>query len=236
MNSPFARPPLGFSYPFFPMKSLDCCLRRRTDPHSTQILLFLQIRHIFGPLVDEGPESYIYTATACRRLLVLIILATLELATLLSFIRAMVLAHTEKNSVCLEFGPGSIEYEITADFLQYSLGAEHYPAAVHLPPDSHPRSKRHWALNSVGVQRIHPEKITETSSYESTVSESQAYYGKQAFFFGFIIPCAWWIFAFLPRQPATKYQAKWRFWNRIFTVLSILIICILLPVLLTRPF
>ncbi|KAK9744335.1 hypothetical protein K7432_018314 [Basidiobolus ranarum] len=153
----------------------------------------------------------------------------------------MTSAPFERNDVRLEFGPGSMEYEITADFLQHSLANANYPvitqlAPVYLSPSTMSRPKRQWGLNSIKIKPTtsNTEKASEiASTYESTITERYSNYGRIAFFSGFVLPFIWWIFAFFPSQPATKYQAKWRFWNRILTLISITLLCIFLPLFLT---
>ncbi|KAK9723069.1 hypothetical protein K7432_002176 [Basidiobolus ranarum] len=148
------------------------------------------------------------------------------------------------------YGPGSMEYELAADYVRSStksrmptLWGTDIPNvsmnSFHLEPE----------IGSLGKQSI---VITNpVNTYRSTYfpyivnqGESHYYWGKEVeendetalvyqkesvevpkgallFLFGFLLFPLWWIGAIYPRNPQTKSQHRWKVYNRMTSVCSL---------------
>ncbi|ORX91643.1 hypothetical protein K493DRAFT_303907 [Basidiobolus meristosporus CBS 931.73] len=123
-----------------------------------------------------------------------------------------------------EYGPGSIEYEIAYNFLNHTSEApvKPPPATLDRSLTSTLRPDLPPGYSTISKECVeYEDRYVDESRYPSDYLEkTEVPAGALLFLFGFLIMPCWWVGAIYPREPRNKLQQKWRFYNKLMSVVS----------------
>ncbi|KAK9700933.1 hypothetical protein K7432_011969 [Basidiobolus ranarum] len=160
------------------------------------------------------------------------------------------------------FGPGTVEYELAADYLRQSMGTVNRwtdynqyqsrtinsnrsmstPSIMVAPPtrsNSHSSYSQHQTVKKKGKERetfngsgiyatsIQQQFLSSSIPIEDIDIEPQQFIvpvGALFFLFGFLIMPLWWFGSCYPRFPSSKSEYRWRCYNRMMSVVSVIIL------------
>ncbi|KAK9764144.1 hypothetical protein K7432_008606 [Basidiobolus ranarum] len=116
----------------------------------------------------------------------------------------------------LRYDPGSVEYEVTANFMRYSIPDP-------LPKSSLPHTLIRGSMNQPTI-KLQPPSICYSEEIEIRSDPYPIPTGSILFLMGFLVFPCWWVGAIYPYDPSNRLEMKWRLYNRMISIISLFIL------------
>ncbi|ORX94909.1 hypothetical protein K493DRAFT_301781 [Basidiobolus meristosporus CBS 931.73] len=162
------------------------------------------------------------------------------------------LASPSRSYEEIGYMPGTMEYELAADYLRMSMGTTSInqyqtrsylstptpplivasPAHSSVCPSIGRKGKEKEIHNSHDSSKLYPTSdqplFSQSIPIEDIHIEPHHYMiptGAYLFLFGFLLMPLWWLGSRYPRVPNSKMEQRWKCYNRLMSFISVFILC-----------
>ncbi|ORX90995.1 hypothetical protein K493DRAFT_304418 [Basidiobolus meristosporus CBS 931.73] len=118
------------------------------------------------------------------------------------------------------FDPGTLEYEVTANFLRSSsIAYKSTPVSSTYRASAFPQP----------IITLQPPSARHSDDFEIEITPvvqapTKIPLGGVLFLLGFLFFPCWWLGSIYPKRPQSKLETRWRLYNRMISVISLLIL------------